>query len=432
MNIERPKTVMILGKGGREAALQWKLRQSPLVGNIMNTPSSLDLSNTDHVIQYAKDTNPDMIIVGPEELLVAGIVDAVQRIGIDIFGPTRAAAIEGSKTDQILFMQRHGIPHPRSVLFDRFDNARRFAANPLWVDRTDHYGLVVKADGLCKGKGVFVCSTYDEANEAIECLMVKEEFGEAGKRVVIQEKLEGVEVSCMALVDGERFLLLPFSEDYKQLFDGDCGPNTGGMGSVAPHPFLADRPELQDEILNKILRPTIAGLAHEGRPFRGCLYPGMMVTVDGPKVLEYNVRFGDPETEAVLPIISEDIFGPIAAIAAGQRLQMSRAAWYRPEVCVVVAMASSGYPEHPRGGDLIEGLDLAEKVYSAIVFHAGMTQNAANQWITDGGRVLMVAGRGRDIPSARANAMNAVGEIRFANMQFRRDIGLRRSKWHSK
>lgn len=435
------QNVLIIGGGGREYALAWKLRQSPQVGNIYIGPGnggterftdtsrlpSLDIKNRPHdVIEAARDYYAGLVVIGPEDPLAAGMADALRAESIPTYGPGKAGALlESSKAYAVEFMEEFGIPHPESKIFSEFEQAADYIQTSPWWDEA---GVVVKADGLAAGKGVFVCSKKEEAEEALEKIMKEQEFGDAGKRVIIQKKLDGYEVSVMAIVSGDTYTLLPFSEDHKQIFDGDQGPNTGGMGVDAPHPLVDEN--LKQQIEETIIKPTLAGLKKRGIDFRGTLYPGIMVTADGPKVLEYNGRFGDPETEAVLPLIADDLF-PTLKDAAEGRLFVSGDYPTKKGASVTVALASAGYPGPYEKGKEIYGLDTVDMKENVIVFHAGTKQEKPGTPVrTSGGRVLFVTGLGDDIEKAREAAYGAIGPdgVNFDGMHYRRDIGARRRK----
>lgn len=435
MNPEAPKTVMIVGGGGREDAFAWKLRQSPHVGHIYIAPGNggtqrlsdtsrihLNPARPQEVLQAALDNYVDLVVVGPEVPLIAGVAGEARENGIATFGPNAwGAHLEGSKADATLFMKHHNIPHPESRIFENVRDVVTFLKNPDW--NVISPGYVVKADGPAGGKGVFVCKTKQEAVAAVAGIMVEKEFGDAGNRIVIQEKLAGWEVSAMAVVSGRRYVMLPYSEDHKQIFDRDEGPNTGGMGVAVPHPLMTA--ELAREIEETIIRPTVLGMAQDGIDFRGIIYPGIMVTADGPKVLEYNTRGGDPEMEAIVPHLDGDIFPVINGAARGELL-FDGAFPTKNGACVVVTMAAAGYPGSPEKGMEIYGLDTITGRENVTVFHAGTTEENG-VYIVNGGRVLMVAGQGDTLPDARDAAYRAIGPggVHFAGMQIRNDIGAR-------
>ncbi len=413
--------VLIIGSGGREHALVWKLAQSQRVEKIYAAPGNPGMENLaecvpihvddlEELLRFAREKSVDLTVVGPELPLVHGIVDLFEAEGLKVFGPSRKAAqIEGSKSFAKNFMARHGIPTARFEVFSKLANARNY----IW----NHEGkLVIKADGLAAGKGSIVCGTKSEAQKALEEMMLRNVFGEAGHRVVIEEFLEGEEISVLALSDGKHILPLVPSRDHKAAYDDDLGPNTGGMGAYAPSPFVSDA--LMDEIRRTVLEPTIHGLAEEGYPYKGVLYAGLMLTENGPKVIEFNCRFGDPETQVVLPLIESDLADLMLATIDGTlgdvALQI-RKAW---AVCVV--MASGGYPGSYEKGKLITGLGGPfEK--DVVVFHAG-TKRVDQAIVTNGGRVLGVTKKADSLEEAIAGAYRAVKQIHFDGAFYRRDI----------
>ena len=446
MSIESKETnVLIIGGGGREASLAWKLRQSHNVGTIYIAPGNggterlpdtkrihLDPNNHHEVVDAAKDLYSGLVVViGPEKPLVNGLADVLRKEKIDVFGPgAKGAKLEGSKVDAVKFMDKYNIPHPRSFIFNSYHGALNFLADGK-IDTGAwslmNRGLVIKADGLAEGKGVFVLHKEETewAFDILKIIMERRKFEDAGNRIVIQPLICGFEVSATVIVSGDKYLILPFSEDHKQVFDGDKGPNTGGMGVAAPHPMVTQ--ELADEIEKKIIQPTVRGLIAEDIDFRGVLYPGIMVTKDGPKVLEYNVRFGDPETEALMPILDLDLFTTLKDASMG-RLETHTLPKKKNEYCVAVTLASDGYPEVYQKGETIYGLETLQERSDGVIFHAGTEINEQGLCITSGGRVLMVAGTGEDINKAREAAYGAIGEkgVHFSGMHYRTDIGVRR------
>jgi phosphoribosylamine--glycine ligase len=417
--------VLIVGHGGREHAIAWALRRSPHVSEVFCAPGNagiaalatvlpVDANNVDHVVSAASEIRPDLTVIGPETPLAAGVVDVLESAGFRVFGPTRAAArIECSKVYAKELLERHRVPQAAFRSFERAEEA------VAWIRGRDH-PCVVKADGLAAGKGAIVCATTDEAAAAVRAIMVERRFGDAGERVVVEEFLEGEEVSALAFVDGEYVLPMPLAQDHKRLLDGDRGPNTGGMGAIAPVPHVS--PEVNRRVVREILEPAARALVAEGSPFRGVLFAGLMLTRDGPKVLEFNARFGDPEAQALLPLLETDLFEVFWASCAG-RLDSVRLSWSaRSAVCVVAA--SEGYPDDPVRGLPIYGLAEASAVPDVLVFHAA-TAERDGQVVTAGGRVLNVVGLGDDLSGARKVAYEAMGRIRFEGMQYRPDIGLR-------
>ena len=363
-----------------------------------------------------------MTVVGPEAPLVAGIVDEFLKSGLRVFGPTKKAAeLEGSKKFCKEVLKRANVP---TADFRVFTNS---AEAMTYVSERETEGFVVKADGLCAGKGVTVCSSKEEAHEAIKRMLLQKEFGEAGSRIVIEEKLEGQEASLLAIVDGQTIVPLEAAQDHKAAYDGDNGPNTGGMGSYSPTPIVI--PELVDFSVEKILVPTVHEMKRQGRPFRGCLYAGLMLTHQGPKVLEFNVRFGDPETQAVLMRLKSDLGRILLAAAEGKLADIPPLEWDpRPAVCVV--MASEGYPGEYAKGKPIRGLEEAAHVPETKVFHAG-TLPSGDQVLTDGGRVLGVTALGDDLSQAKLRAYQAVKCIRWDGTWCRKDISDKAQSYQS-
>lgn len=414
---------LVVGSGGREHALAWKIRQSPEVEAVYCAPGNpgtaqvgecvdLDPMDFDGLIAFARETGIDLTVVGPENPLAAGIVDRFDKAGLRAFGPSAAAAqIESSKAYAKGLMCRYGIPTAAYEEFTDAEAAKAYVAK---------HGapIVVKADGLAAGKGVTVAFEADQAVEAIDCIMLDGAFGAAGDRVVLEEYLEGEEASIFALSDGRRLLPLASSQDHKQAFDGDQGPNTGGMGAYSPAPLITDA--LFEEIERTVLRPCIEGMARDGDPYRGVLYAGLMITDAGPKVVEFNCRFGDPETQVVLPRMRSDLVPLLAACCDGS-LEGQAVAW-RDEACVTVVMASEGYPGSYPKGRAITGIEDAEALRDVFVFHAGTRQDGG-ALVTSGGRVLNVTALGPDIETTIARAYAAVERIHFDGAHYRRDIG---------
>ncbi len=417
--------ILVVGSGGREHALAWKLSQSPKVDKIYIAPGNsgcalvgecvdIDTGNLRNLVRWARDHDIGLVIPGSETYYVDGIVDAFKESNIPIFGPNKAAAeLEGSKAFAKGLMRRHGIPTADFAEFEQYEHALRY------LDSRPEGPVVVKADGLCAGKGVVVCKNLDEAREAVRRMMAESEFGEAGRRVVIEEMLRGQEVTILALTDGKTIAPLASSQDHKAVFDNDQGPNTGGMGAYSPAPILT--PELMDEVVEKILVPTVHAMNEEGRRFRGLLYAGLMLTGGGPKVLEYNVRFGDPETQPIMMRLKSDLFDLIDATVKGKLADQTLEWSDEPAVCVV--LASGGYPGNFEKGKVITGLEEAARHPDTMVFHAGAKLNHQKQVVTDGGRVLGVTALGKNIAGAIDNAYRAVKDIHFDGMQYRTDIG---------
>jgi phosphoribosylamine--glycine ligase len=417
--------ILVLGSGGREHALVWRLSQDPLVTEILAAPGNpgmaalartiaVDLDRPDDVLALADAEDVDLTVVGPEAPLDRGVADVFRAQGRAILGPSRAAAqLECSKVFSKTFMARHGIPTARFVVCDSAEDAIAAVVG-------GHFGppVVVKADGLAAGKGVVVAQSTAEAEAAIRAMMLDRVFADAGRRVVIEECLTGPEVSCFLLADGERAVLVGTAQDHKRIWDGDRGPNTGGMGAFAPSPLFDDG--LAEFTMRKVVEPVMKGIAAEGEPYRGFLYVSLMLTPDGPRVIEFNVRFGDPEAQVVLPLIE----GPIAQAffdAATGALTDSRLTLASDRMVGVVA-AAAGYPGKPVAGDVITGLDEAAAVPGALVFQAG-TSRSGDNLVTAGGRVLTVAGRGATFDAAMKTAYQAVSAVHFDGMQYRKDIG---------
>jgi phosphoribosylamine---glycine ligase len=432
--------ILLVGSGGREHALAWKLLQSPLCDHLVAAPGNPGIEATGRgkgsgagkvtlapvgaeavtdLLALAERERIDFVVCGPEAALAKGLGDAFAKQGIAFFGPSRAAAeIEGSKKFAKDLMKRAGVPTAAYGSFDDLGAAEAFIdAQPGDV--------VVKADGLCAGKGVVVASSHEEAKAAARAMLRDRNFGDAGARVVIEERLFGRECSMMALCDGERFVLLATAEDHKAVLDGDRGPNTGGMGAYSPSPLVDAA--LTERIAKTIFAPTVAAMAAMGRPFRGLLYGGLMLTLDrGPMVIEWNCRFGDPETQAVLPRMEDDLLPWLLNTAKGT-LPAGSPIW-SPGIAVCVVLAAEGYPGKVRSGDLISGLaedgQLAGEGKDLVVFHAG-TKRDGQHLVSSGGRVLGVTARGADLDKARARAYSGVGRIGWKGMHFRKDIGLR-------
>ncbi|MDZ7268999.1 MAG: phosphoribosylamine--glycine ligase [candidate division KSB1 bacterium] len=415
--------LLVLGGGGREHALAWKLAQSPHAGKIYCAPGNpgiaqlaecVDISPADvsALLAFARATAIDLTIVGPEAPLVAGIVDSFAAAGLAIVGPTRAAAmIEGSKAFAKVFMRRHGIPTAAFEIFEDFPGARSFLEKC-------RLPIVIKADGLAAGKGAVVAHTHAEAIATAAAMLERRLFGQAGSRIVIEEFMPGEEVSVLCLSDGANILTLPAAQDHKAVFDHDRGPNTGGMGAYAPAPVMT--PALLAQVENEILRPTIAGLAAEGRPYRGVLYAGLMITAAGPRVVEFNCRLGDPEAQVIVPLLEFDLVELFWQMAHGTlpaTLPAAANGW-----ALTVVMASAGYPGEYQTGRVISGLPLRE-AEEVLVFHSGTARDAAGRLITNGGRVLAVTGLGRTFEQARQRAYAAVGKISFEGAHYRTDIG---------
>jgi phosphoribosylamine--glycine ligase len=421
--------VLVVGGGGREHALVWKVAQSPKVSKVYCAPGNAGISeqattvpikanDLNGLIEFAIEEKIDLTVVGPEEPLTRGIVDLFESKGLFIFGANkRAAEIEGSKAFAKEMMKKYHIP---TAFFEIFEDQKQ-AINYI---RTKGAPIVVKADGLAAGKGVIVCKTVEEAIEAVSRIMVEKIFGEAGIRVVVEEYLVGEEASYIAFTDGKAILPMASSQDHKPIFDGDQDPNTGGMGAYSPAPVVTD--EVNERIIEKILRPIIYGMGGEDRPYKGVLYAGLMIHNGEPKVLEFNARFGDPETQPVLMRMKGDIVPILEACMKGT-LSQCKIEWdNRASICVV--MSSKGYPGDYQKGKVIKGLREVSQMEGVFVFHAG-TAFKDGQMITNGGRVLGVTGLGEDIPRAIEKTYQAVKKISWEGVHYRTDVGKKALCW---
>ncbi len=417
--------VLVVGGGGREHALVWKLAQSPLIQTLYCAPGNagcqqlaetVDVADTDiaALCRLARERHIDLTVVGAEMPLALGITDVFAEHGLRVFGPSQAAAqLEASKAFAKTFMQDCGIPNAAAEIVDDIETARTYI-------RQHNGPLVVKADGLAAGKGVTVCHTREEALEAVHLAMVERVFGEAGDRVLLEAFLPGEEASFHVLTDGERILPMPTSQDHKRVLDQDRGPNTGGMGAYSPAPVITDA--LQARILDEIVEPAIRGMAARGTPYRGVLYTGLMIVDGDPFVVEFNVRFGDPETQPLLVRLDEDLLPLLDGAARGELEDRPLA--ITPEAAVCVVMAAGGYPGSYRKGLPIEGLEDASTIDNTWVFHAG-TARQAGQITTNGGRVLGVTARGASVATAIERAYHTLSYISWPDVQYRRDIGHR-------
>ena len=413
--------VLVIGSGGREHALAWKIAQSPLVKKVfcapgnagtVNVAENIDIpsDNIDALLQFATVTGIGLTIVGPEQPLVKGLVDSFEESGLRVFGPSqRAAEIEGSKVFCKDLMKKYGIPTARYESFDSPDQVKLFTK--------EDEPVVVKASGLAAGKGVILCSNAEEARSAVQSIMQEKAFGNAGDQVVVEEFLTGQEVSLLAFTDGKTVLPLDSAQDHKAAFDGDKGPNTGGMGAYSP--ALVFTEELKQQVIDEIMIPTVRAMAKEGRYYRGILYAGLMLTESGPKVLEFNARFGDPETQPIMMRIKNDIVPIFEACIDGTLAKQSLQWRQEPTICVV--MAAKGYPSSYEKGKEISGLNSDEN-RQVVVFHAG-TKLENGKVLTNGGRVLGVTALGSDINQAIKNAYSAVDKIKWDGIHYRKDIG---------
>lgn len=442
---EQNATVLVIGSGGREHVLAWALARSPEVGQVYVAPGNagtewaaapdipiapcanlpIPVGDIPALVAFACDKQVNLTVVGPEAVLAAGIVDAFQAAHQPIFGSTRAATrLESSKAFAKAFMRENGIPTADYAVFDDYGAAHRFLEEK---GRTAQQPvpLVVKADGLAAGKGVIVCANLDEARAALHRVMVEREFGTAGDVVVLEERLQGREVSLLAFSDGQTVVPMPPARDHKRVFDGDQGPNTGGMGAYTPVPDVP--PALVEELTRTVLQPAITGMATRGMPYVGVLYAGLMLTPDGPSVLEFNCRFGDPEAQAILPLLSTrhnegdaSFFAILRACVEGRLADV--AVRWQPGACATVVLVSGGYPGAYPTGLPIRGLDKVDIMKDVVVFQAG-TARKDGQIVTAGGRVLAVSAIGDNLPGALQHIYVAIEHIHFDGMHYRRDIG---------
>lgn len=416
--------VLIVGGGGREHAIAWKAAQSPRVEKIYCAPGNAGIAQVaecvdigvmefDKLTSFAREKAVDLVVVGPDDPLAAGAVDAFEAAGIRAFGPRKNAAIlEASKAFSKDLMKKYHIP---SAAYETFDDPQK----ALEYLETAPMPIVLKADGLALGKGVLICNTREEAKEGVKTLMMDKQFGSAGDRIVVEEFITGREVSVLSFVDGHTIKIMTSAQDHKRAKDGDQGLNTGGMGTFSPSPFYTE--EVDAFCRSHIYQPTVDAMATEGREFKGIIFFGLMLTADGPKVLEYNARFGDPETQVVLPRMKNDIVDVFEACVDGTLDQIQLEFEDQAAVCVV--LASDGYPEHYEKGYPITGLDRFEKEEGYYVFHAGSRFDKEGRIVTNGGRVLGVTAKGETLKEARANAYKATEWVDFANKYMRRDIG---------
>ena len=417
--------VLVIGNGGREHALVWKIKQSPKVKAIFCAPGNAGTSeiaenvpiaadDIEGLLQFALNKGIELTIVGPEQPLVMGIVDQFNEKGLRIFGPNaHAAELEGSKSFSKNIMNKYGLPTAEYKNFTSSEEAEEYVNDKSCP-------LVVKADGLAAGKGVLLCRTTEEALIAVNTIMKNRSFGSAGDQIVIEEFLEGQEISVLAFSDGKTVLLMDSAQDHKAAFDGDTGPNTGGMGAYSPAPVFTE--VMQQKVRDKIMLPMVRAMKQEGRPYKGILYAGLMLTKTGPQILEFNARFGDPETQPLLVRLDSDII-PIFEACIDGTLDQCQLNWKnKSSVCVV--MAAAGYPNSYEKGKFISGLENANSIQEVVVFHAG-TKKQDGKIVTNGGRVLGVTATGENTSSAIERAYEAVNQIKWEGIHYRKDIGYR-------
>lgn len=417
--------VLVIGGGGREHAIIWKLKKSPLIEKIFCAPGNfgiksiaecadINVEDFDALIDFAKQQRIDLTVVGPDDPLVGGIVDAFEAEGLKVFGPRKnAAMIEGSKAFSKNLMKKYNIPTASYEVFESYDKAVEYVRNQKMP-------VVIKADGLALGKGVLICNTLQEAEKALDDMFISKKFGKSGTTVVIEEFIEGPEVSILAFCDGKTIVPMVSAQDHKRALDGDKGLNTGGMGTFSPSRFYNN--DIALECMENIFKPTVNALISEGICFKGIIFFGLMLTKDGAKVIEYNARFGDPETQVVLPRLKTDLAEIMLACIEGT-LDKLTIDWY-DNACACVILASGGYPESYEKGFEISGINNAEENENVIVFHAGTTEKDGIT-VTNGGRVLGVTGIGSDLDEAIKTSYSGVGKISFSRMHYRNDIGIK-------
>jgi len=419
--------ILIVGSGGREHALGWKLAQSPLVSEIISAPGNPGLAELGRTVPIKADAardlaafamreQIDLVVVGPEAAAAAGLTDSLAKVGVPCFGPSQAAAeLESSKAFMKDFCGRHGIPTADYKVFDDAIRAKAYLG-------TREPPFVIKADGLAAGKGVVIAETRRDADAAIDEILFLRKFGTAGQRIVIEDFLPGEEASFFALCDGETAVPLVAAQDHKRAYDGDKGPNTGGMGAYSPAPIFTDK--VRDQTMEQIILPTLRGMKAEGRPFVGVLFAGLMITPEGPKLIEFNVRFGDPECQTLMRRLTSDLAPVLHAAAKGELAQAPALEWdARPAVTVVYA--AQGYPDEPLKGSIIRGLADASAVDNVVIFHAGTRRDDDGVLRADGGRVLNITATGADLREAVASAYSAISLIDWPSGFFRRDIAWR-------
>lgn len=418
--------ILVLGNGGREHALAWKIAQDQAVNTVFVAPGNagtatehkckniqLDILDNAAIIAFAQKNQIELIVVGPEAPLVNGVVDAVRQAGIKIWGPTQyAAQLEGSKAFAKDFLKRHDIPTAFYDVFTEIEPAKAYV---------EQHGapIVIKADGLAAGKGVIVAMTQEEAFAAIEDMLASNKFGDAGSRVVIEQFLAGEEASFICMIDGQNILPMATSQDHKRIFEGDQGPNTGGMGAYSPAPVVTA--DIFERVMNEIMRPTVEGMAKDGHTYTGFLYAGLMIDDAGqPRVIEFNCRFGDPETQPIMMRLQSSL---VELIESGLQGQLPATAQWDQRKSIGIVLAAEGYPETVRKGDVISGLGQSPE--GTKIFHAGTSTNADGHIVTSGGRVLCVTALGDSVLEAQINALEVCGQVTFTGMQYRTDIGYR-------
>ena len=418
--------ILVLGNGGREHALAWKIAQDPAVNTVFVAPGNagtaiehkckniqLDILDNAAIIAFAQKNQVDLIVVGPEAPLVNGVVDAVRQADIKIWGPTQyAAQLEGSKAFAKDFLKRYDIPTAFYDVFTEIEPAKAYV---------EQHGapIVIKADGLAAGKGVIVAMTKEEAFAAIEDMLASNKFGDAGSRVVIEQFLAGEEASFICMIDGQNILPMATSQDHKRIFEGDQGPNTGGMGAYSPAPVVTA--DIFERVMNEIMRPTVEGMAKDGHTYTGFLYAGLMIDDSGqPRVIEFNCRFGDPETQPIMMRLQSSL---VELIEAGLQSQLPATAQWDQRKSIGIVLAAEGYPETVRKGNVISGLGQSPE--GTKIFHAGTSTNADGHIVTSGGRVLCVTALGDSVLEAQVNALEVCGQVTFTGMQYRTDIGYR-------
>jgi phosphoribosylamine---glycine ligase len=416
--------ILVIGSGGREHALVWKIAQSKLCDKLFCAPGNGGISqvaecidikadDVESLLKFARKEKIDLTVVGPERALALGIVDEFTKAKLKIFGPAKSAAnLEASKVFSKELMAKYKVPTAKFRIFDNPDAAKKYIEN-------SGAPCVVKADGLAAGKGVVVAKTVDEAKAAVTAMMQDKIFGDAAQKIIIEECLIGQEASILVITDSKEVLALASAQDHKRIFDHDQGANTGGMGAYSPAPIVTA--DILKEVMNKIIYRTIDGLAKEGIEYRGVLYAGIMLTKEGPQALEFNVRFGDPETQAILPRLKTDLVEVMLATSAGKLSKIGRLDWDK-RACVCVVCAAGGYPGNYEKDKEVFGLDEAGKMKEVVIFHAG-TKKVGDKILTSGGRVLGVTGLGSTIKEAITRAYQAVGKIKFEGIHYRKDIG---------